>query len=95
MLLLQDNNEKRFGVTKHKHTEWTNIIPPTLGQESKEFKNSFTFSGSFSFYQLSPSTDYQVIIQSRNEEGWSDPSNIFTFTTRHKGKKSLIFLSSQ
>ena len=79
----QNNIENNFGVTKH--TEWTNIIPPILGKETKEFKNSFTFSGSFSFYQLHPSTDYQVIIQSKNEEGWSEPSKIFTFTTRHKG----------
>jgi hypothetical protein len=53
------------------------------------YKNSFTYTGSFNFFGLEPATQYEVIIQSRNREGWSDPSEIFKFSTRPHGKYAL------
>ncbi|XP_023342737.1 limbic system-associated membrane protein [Eurytemora carolleeae] len=65
-----------------KHTEWTNIIPTLGSRQLIGVKSSFTFTGSFAFFGLDPDTHYEVIIQSRNREGWSDPSQIFKFSTR-------------
>ena len=55
----------------------TNIIP-TMEQKD----NMFTFT----FHSLTPGTEYEVIIQTRNREGWADPPNIFKFKTRDGGK---------
>jgi hypothetical protein len=57
------------------------------------YKNSFTYTGSFNFFGLEPATQYEVIIQSRNREGWSDPSEIFKFSTRPHGKYTSYILS--
>ena len=66
--------------------EWTNIIPTIDDlRPSSHFRNSFTYTASFVFYGLTPSTEYEVIIQSRNKEGWSNASDIFKFSTRDKG----------
>ena len=75
-------------------SDWTNIIP-TLSDSThnanahaqRPFKNSFTYTGNFVFYGLAPSTEYEVIIQSRNGDGWSDPNDIFRFRTRSRGKQ--------
>ena len=48
---------------------------------SKQERNMSTFT----FTDLTPSTEYEVIIQSRNKEGWSEPSHIFQFRTRAEG----------
>ena len=70
--------------------EWTNIIPTIEDSDrsaaSQIYKNSFSYTGNFVFYGLIPSTDYEVIIQSRNKEGWSNASDIFRFSTRSRGK---------
>ena len=47
--------------------------------------NSFSYTGNFVFFGLTPSTEYEVIIQSRNREGWSDATDIFRFNTRSQG----------
>ena len=47
--------------------------------------NSFSYTGNFVFFGLAPSTEYEVIIQSRNREGWSDATDIFRFNTRSQG----------
>ena len=77
--------------------EWTNIIPTIEDSDrsaaSQIYKNSFSYTGNFVFYGLIPSTDYEVIIQSRNKEGWSNASDIFRFSTRSRGK-GLIRLFS-
>ena len=52
----------------------------------QQYHNSFTYTGNFVFYGLTPSTEYEVIIQSRNREGWADPNDIFRFSTRSKGE---------
>jgi hypothetical protein len=57
------------------------------------YKNSFTYTGSFNFFGLEPATQYEVIIQSRNREGWSDPSEIFKFSTRPHGKYTSYILT--
>jgi len=59
-------------------SDWTNIIPT---MEKKD--NMFTFT----FHSLTPGTEYEVIIQTRNREGWADPPNIFKFKTRVKDTK--------
>ena len=51
----------------------------------------FTYTGNFVFYGLIPSTEYEVIIQSRNKEGWSEASDIFRFSTRDRGIKWFLF----
>ena len=67
--------------------EWTNIIPTIDNpRPSHKFRNRFTYTGNFVFYGLTASTEYEVIIQSRNREGWSDASDIFRFSTRDRGK---------
>ena len=67
--------------------EWTNIIPTIENPHpSSQFRNRFTYTGNFVFYGLVASTEYEVIIQSRNREGWSDASDIFRFSTRDRGK---------
>jgi hypothetical protein len=53
--------------------------------EYLNYRNRFTYTGNFVFYGLTPSTEYEVIIQSRNKEGWSDASDIFRFSTRDRG----------
>jgi len=65
--------------------EWTNIIPTIDNpRPSHKFRNRFTYTGNFVFYGLTASTEYEVIIQSRNREGWSDASDIFRFSTRDR-----------
>jgi len=65
--------------------EWTNIIPTIDDpRPSSQFRNRFTYTGNFVFYGLAASTEYEVIIQSRNKEGWSDASDIFRFSTRDR-----------
>ena len=53
-------------------------------------ERGLTFVGSFHFFDLEPDTEYEVIIQSRNAEGWSDPSPIFKFATQSKGLSPYI-----
>eukprot|EP00090_Calanus_glacialis_P003808 TRINITY_DN12843_c0_g1_i2.p1 TRINITY_DN12843_c0_g1~~TRINITY_DN12843_c0_g1_i2.p1 ORF type:complete len:446 (-),score=143.17 TRINITY_DN12843_c0_g1_i2:65-1402(-) len=65
-------------------SDWTNIIP-TMEQKD----NMFTFT----FPSLTPDTDYEVIIQTRNREGWANPSNIFKFKTMDEA--SQLFHSRQ
>lgn len=74
--------------------EWTNIIPTIDNpQPSSQYRNRFTYTGNFVFYGLTPSTEYEVIIQSRNKEGWSDASDIFRFSTRDRDYNPLELAS--
>jgi len=74
--------------------EWTNIIPTIDNPEpSSQYRNRFTYTGNFVFYGLTPSTEYEVIIQSRNKEGWSDASDIFRFSTRDRDYNPLELAS--
>ena len=83
------------GQLNHESNDWTNIIPTISDASPKRshghLKNSFTYTGNFVFYGLRPSTEYEVIIQSRNSDGWSDPNDIFKFSTRSRGT-SIFFL---
>ena len=72
-------------------SDWTNIIP-TMNTKQEE-DNRFTFTGQFTFHGLSPDSEYEVIIQTRNKEGWADPSNIFKFSTRMEGKLTFSSLA--
>ena len=78
-------------------SEWTNIIPqiPQTSNNKSPYDyqmigNSFSYTGNFVFFGLTPSTEYEVIIQSRNREGWSDATDIFRFNTRSQGKYPLV-----
>ena len=53
--------------------DWTNIIPILDLKQREKY--------SFNFHQLREGTKYDVIVQTRNREGWSEPSKIFTFST--------------
>ena len=39
------------------------------------------FKGSFTFFGLEPGSKYEVRIQARNEEGWSERGRSFVLTT--------------
>ena len=72
--------------------DWTNIIPTMNTDPMTGSSSGIRFSGSFKFFGLEPDTGYEVIIQTRNKKGWSDPSNIFKFRTRSTG---ILILSIQ
>ena len=81
-------------------SEWTNIIPQIPNTSNKSpydyqmIGNSFSYTGNFVFFGLTPSTEYEVIIQSRNREGWSDATDIFRFNTRSQGNsfKEIVYM---
>ena len=56
-------------------------------KQQKDNRHTFTFD------DLSPDSEYEVIIQTRNKEGWADPSHIFKFRTKTKGKLEFLGLS--
>uniref|UniRef100_A0A0K2SXN7 Ig-like domain-containing protein n=1 Tax=Lepeophtheirus salmonis TaxID=72036 RepID=A0A0K2SXN7_LEPSM len=78
-----ESRKPHSSMARRHPIEWTNIIPP-IGDAKPSFKyyNTFTYKGSFVFYSLNPGTEYEVIIQSRNKEGWSNATDIFRFSTR-------------
>ena len=39
------------------------------------------FKGSFTFYALEPGSKYEVRVQAKNEEGWSERGRSFMFST--------------
>ena len=39
------------------------------------------FKGSFTFYALEPGCKYEVRVQAKNEEGWSERGRPFMFST--------------
>ena len=39
------------------------------------------FKGSFTFYALEPGGKYEVRVQAKNEEGWSERGRSFMFST--------------
>lgn len=42
------------------------------------------------FYALEPNSKYEVVVQSKNNWGWSQTSNPFFFNTRATGKQNKI-----
>ena len=90
------NSNKSPRFLDSQPSEWTNIIPQ-IPQRKDQNPNdytmigtSFSYTGNFVFYGLTPSTQYEVIIQSRNREGWSDATDIFRFNTRSQGKLRIL-----
>ena len=90
------NSNKSPRFLDSQPSEWTNIIPQ-IPQRKDQNPNdytmigtSFSYTGNFVFYGLTPSTQYEVIIQSRNREGWSDATDIFRFNTRSQGKLRVL-----
>lgn len=89
------NSNKSPRFLDSQPSEWTNIIPQ-IPQRKDQNPNdytmigtSFSYTGNFVFYGLTPSTQYEVIIQSRNREGWSDATDIFRFNTRSQDYNPL------
>ena len=72
------------------NTDWTNIIQTMSPAGIDSFSNNITHSSSFNFLGLTPSTNYKVIVQSRNIKGWSDPTPNFRFSTKTEGKNFFI-----
>ena len=62
-------------------------------QVSLPSKKLPTQRGSYMFYALEPKSQYEVVIQSQNQWGWSENSDPFFFSTRANGKKRLINVS--
>jgi len=71
------------------NSDWTNIIPTLNDGHAMTSVSGLTYKGHFTFFGLAPGSDYEVIIQTRNKEGWADPSPIFKFTTRPKNSSPL------
>jgi len=61
--------------------DWTNIIPTMKNRNSRLRYDGVVFKGSFTFFGLEPGSKYEVRIQARNEEGWSERGRSFLFTT--------------
>ena len=92
----QSHSNKSPRFLDSQPSEWTNIIPQ-IPQRKDQNPNdytmigtSFSYTGNFVFYGLTPSTQYEVIIQSRNREGWSDATDIFRFNTRSQGRLRVL-----
>merc|ERR1712098_73639 len=43
-----------------------------------------TYSGHFTFHNLSTDTAYEVTLATENSEGWSEESPVFTFRTKEE-----------
>jgi len=71
---------RRKGEEGERDTEWTNIIPTMEKRKSRLRYDGVTFKGSFTFYALKKGSQYEVLVQARNEEGWSP-----------KGRKPFVF----
>ncbi|XP_053680258.1 neuronal growth regulator 1 [Anopheles nili] len=54
---------------------WNELIIPSDGSYGPLYSIGYTLKG------LQPTSVYEVIVQSRNRYGWSDPSNILRFAT--------------
>lgn len=60
--------------------DWTNIIPTMKNRNSRLRYDGVIFKGSFTFFGLEAGSKYEVRIQARNEEGWSERGRSFMFT---------------
>ena len=76
IIILYGNQNISLFLFQDELSDWTNVI---LTNKQERNMSSFTFT------ELTPTTEYEVIIQSRNKEGWSEPSHIFQFRTTAEG----------
>jgi len=54
-----------------------NSVTPT-----KEVNVAYHFAGKIYLKNLKPATRYEARAKAKNDEGWSNPSDIFNFATR-------------
>jgi len=66
---------------KYSGEDWTNVIIP--GSEIQNFDQKM----SWRLEKLTMNAEYECIVQSRNEYGWSQPSTMFSFNTRANSVK--------
>ena len=71
-IVLPDINLRRM-------TSQTALQPLTISQRAN------IQTASYVFFALEPNTRYEVRLQARNFQGWSEFSEDFTFTTRARG----------
>jgi len=71
----------RDKAVPNRSSEWTNIIPTMKNKNSRLRYDGVVFKGSFSFYALEPGSKYEVRVQAKNEEGWSERGRPFMFST--------------
>ena len=71
-IVLPDINLRRI-------TSQTALQPLTISQRAN------IQTASYVFFALEPNTRYEVRLQARNLQGWSEFSEDFTFTTRARG----------
>jgi len=94
----QRDREKSRDRDKNRGREWTtSIIQAAPDKKSSHFRyESVIFHGQFTFYTLEPESRYEVLVQARNELGWSDQGQTFTFSTpRYNVKESSFFGTSK
>ena len=80
--------------------QWENIVIPEMfndytnqyHSQSYHYNQNFRHRMSFPLKNLSPSSNYEVRVQARNDHGWNKLSNIFHFSTRSEGKEKLTSL---
>ena len=65
-----------WGVDPYNSQKWSDVRTNVRGGYSVH---------SHLFQHLEPDTRYEVIVQSKNHFGWSEPTKPFIFTTRYKG----------
>ena len=58
-----------------------NSVTPT-----KEVNVAYHFAGKIYLKNLKPATRYEARSKAKNDEGWSNPSDIFNFATRGTGR---------
>ena len=76
-----DDEEIMYGIASAEDTKWTNIVikGPFPYQRNK-------FNYTYMLIDLKPKSNYQVLVQAKNEFGWSERSDIFKFKTAAKPK---------
>ena len=83
-------------TNKNTNGTWSNILVglPHYWNTEPTAKKSWTdvrvrgYSvHSHLFRNLEPDTRYEVIVQSQNQFGWSEPTKPFIFSTRYQGKR--------
>jgi len=73
-----------WGVDPYNSQKWSDVRTNVRGGYSVH---------SHLFQHLEPDTRYEVIVQSKNHFGWSEPTKPFIFTTRYKDYSPLNMAS--
>jgi len=81
--------------SNHNQNGWTIISHPPKTRKTQNRFEGVIFQEEYLFRNLMPESEYEVTIEARNEEGWSEPGASFRFTTpRYDIKESFFGVSS-